>query len=179
RIDGLAPHKVAARGIGVIPEGRRVFPKLTVVENLHTGAFLVRDRRVIGQRLDQVFALFPRLRERTAQLAGTLSGGEQAMLSIGRGLMGAPRLLVIDEPSLGLSPRFVKENFAIIARVAASGITVLLVEQNVRQTLAIAHRGCVLSSGRVIADGTAAELTHHPALLAAYFGEGDERAARD
>jgi branched-chain amino acid transport system ATP-binding protein len=114
--------------------------------------------------------MFPRLQERRGQLAGTLSGGEQAMLSIGRGLMGSPRLLVIDEPSLGLSPRYVKENFAIIRRINETGVTVLLVEQNVHQTLAIAHRSYVLSGGRVVASGTAADLRGHPALVAAYFG---------
>ncbi|MBX9632861.1 MAG: ABC transporter ATP-binding protein [Burkholderiales bacterium] len=163
-------HRIVARGVGVIPEGRRVFPKLTVAENLHTGAYLVRDRSRVSARFDEVCELFPRLRERLTQLAGTLSGGEQAMLSIGRGLMGSPRLLIIDEPSLGLSPRFVKENFQAIRRVRETGVTVLLVEQNVHQTLAIAQRGYVLSGGRVSAAGTAEELKQHPELIAAYFG---------
>lgn len=163
-------HRIVARGVGVIPEGRRVFPKLTVAENLHTGAYLVRDRTRIAARFDEVCELFPRLRERLTQLAGTLSGGEQAMLSIGRGLMGSPRLLIVDEPSLGLSPRFVKENFQAIRRIRETGVTVLLVEQNVHQTLAIAQRGYVLSGGRVTAAGSAEELTQHPELIAAYFG---------
>jgi branched-chain amino acid transport system ATP-binding protein len=169
-ISGLPAHRIAARGVGAIPEGRRVFAKMTVAENLRAGAYLERDRAAIAARLADVYRLFPRLQERQAQLAGTLSGGEQAMLSIGRGLMGSPRLLVIDEPSLGLSPRYVKENFAIIRRINETGVTVLLVEQNVHQTLAIAHRGYVLSGGRVVASGTAEELRQHPALVAAYFG---------
>jgi len=163
-------HRIVARGVGVIPEGRRVFPKLTVAENLRTGAFLVRDRARIEARFEEICELFPRLRERQTQLAGTLSGGEQAMLSIGRGLMGSPRLLIIDEPSLGLSPRFVKENFQAIRRIRETGVTVLLVEQNVHQTLAIAQRGYVLSGGRVTAAGLAEELKQHPELIAAYFG---------
>jgi branched-chain amino acid transport system ATP-binding protein len=170
RIDGLPPHRVAALGVGAIPEGRRVFPRLTVRENLLAGAWRVRDRAAVESALEAVHAVFPRLRERDRQLAGTLSGGEQAMLSIGRGLMGEPRLLVIDEPSLGLSPRFVKDNFAVIAGLRARGIGILLVEQNVHQTLAIAQRGYVLQGGRVVASGSSDELRHHPALVSAYFG---------
>ena len=170
RIDGLPAHRVAALGVGAIPEGRRVFPRLTVRENLLAGAWRVRDRAAVQRALEAVHGVFPRLRERDGQLAGTLSGGEQAMLSIGRGLMGEPRLLVIDEPSLGLSPRFVKENFAVIAGLRARGIGVLLVEQNVHQTLAIAQRGYVLQGGRVVASGSSEQLRHHPALVSAYFG---------
>lgn len=169
-ITGLPTHRIAARGIGAIPEGRRVFARLTIEENLRTGAYLVRDAATIARRFDEVYELFPRLRERARQLAGTLSGGEQAMLSIGRGLMGSPGLLVIDEPSLGLSPRFVKENFQVIRRVREAGTSVLLVEQNVHQTLDVAQRGYVLSGGTVVAEGTADELKRHPALVAAYFG---------
>jgi len=172
-IVGLPTHRIAARGVGAIPEGRRVFPRLTVKENLRTGAYLERDTAVIARRFAEVYAIFPRLLERFNQLAGTLSGGEQAMLSIGRGLMGSPGLLVIDEPSLGLSPRFVKENFQVIRRIQSTGISVLLVEQNVHQTLDVAHRGYLLSGGRVVAEGTADELKQHPALVAAYFrGDG-------
>lgn len=169
-IAGLPTHRIAALGVGAIPEGRRVFPRLTVKENLRTGAYLERDTAVIARRFEEVYGIFPRLLERSNQLAGTLSGGEQAMLSIGRGLMGSPGLLVIDEPSLGLSPRFVKENFQVIRRIQSTGISVLLVEQNVHQTLDVAHRGYLLSGGRVVAEGTAEELKQHPALVAAYFG---------
>jgi branched-chain amino acid transport system ATP-binding protein len=170
-ISGLPTHRIVARGIGAIPEGRRVFPKLTVDENLRTGAYLVRDGALIDRRLDEVYQVFPRLKERARQLAGTLSGGEQAMVSIGRGLMGSPQLLIIDEPSLGLSPLFVRENFQVIRRINESGVSVLLVEQNVHQTLDVAHRGYVLSGGRVVAEGTADELRSHPELVAAYFGQ--------
>jgi len=171
-ITGEPAHRIVAKGVGVIPEGRKVFPKLSVIENLHAGAYLVRDRARIASRLEEICHIFPRLRERLTQLAGTLSGGEQAMLSIGRGLMGSPRLIIIDEPSLGLSPRYVKENFQVIRRIQETGVTVLLVEQNVHQTLAVAQRGYVLSGGRVVAAGTPDELKRHPELLAAYFGGG-------
>lgn len=169
-ITGLPTHRVVGLGIGAIPEGRRVFPRMTVEENLRTGAYLVRDKALIADRLAEVYRVFPRLQERASQLSGTLSGGEQAMLSIGRGLMGSPGLLIIDEPSLGLSPKFVKENFQVIRRINESGVSVLLVEQNVHQTLDVAHRGYVLSGGRVVAEGTADELKRHPELVAAYFG---------
>ena len=147
-----------------------MFPKLSVVENLRLGAYQQSDAGKIASRLAQVFGIFPRLEERSAQLAGTMSGGEQAMLSIGRGMMGEPKLLLIDEPSLGLSPRLVKENFTVIRRINELGITVLLVEQNVHQTLAIAHHGYVLSQGRVAASGTAKELAENAEVRAAYFG---------
>lgn len=168
----LPTHRIVAEGIACIPEGRKVFPRLTVVENLRLGAYLEKDAGVIRQRLERVFAVFPRLADRRAQLAGTMSGGEQAMVSIGRGLMGAPKLLLIDEPSLGLSPLFVQENFAVIRSVNEQGVTVFLVEQNVHQTLAIAHRGYVLSKGRVVAQGAAAELMKDEQVRAAYFGSG-------
>ena len=169
-LTGLSSHRVIATGIACIPEGRKVFPKLTVAENLRVGAYQTRDAARIRARLDEVYAIFPRLRERGAQIAGTLSGGEQAMLSIGRGLMAEPRLLVIDEPSLGLAPRLVKENFQVIERINAAGITVLLVEQNVHQTLRIAHSGYVLAQGRVVASGTAQELAANAEVRQAYFG---------
>lgn len=167
---GLPTHRVISTGISCIPEGRKVFPKLSVVENLRLGAYQQSDADKIAGRLAQVFGIFPRLKERAAQLAGTMSGGEQAMLSIGRGMMGEPRLLLIDEPSLGLSPLLVKENFSVIRRINELGITVLLVEQNVHQTLAIAHHGYVLSQGRVVASGTAKELAENAEVRAAYFG---------
>ena len=169
-LTGLSSHRVIATGIACIPEGRKVFPKLTVAENLRVGAYQTRDAARIRARLDEVYAIFPRLRERGAQIAGTLSGGEQAMLSIGRGLMAEPRLLLIDEPSLGLAPRLVKENFQVIERINAAGITVLLVEQNVHQTLRIAHSGYVLAQGRVVASGTAQELAANAEVRQAYFG---------
>lgn len=170
QISGLATHQVIAAGIACIPEGRKVFPKLTVAENLRLGAYRETSESVVAERMTNVFEIFPRLRERSGQIAGTMSGGEQAMISIGRGLMGAPRLLLIDEPSLGLSPLLVKENFAIIRRINERGITVFLVEQNVRQTLAIAHVGYVLAQGRVVASGPAAELAANADVHKAYFG---------
>jgi branched-chain amino acid transport system ATP-binding protein len=166
----LATHQIVAEGIGCIPEGRKVFPRFTVLENLRLGAYLERSGKVIAERVERVFAIFPKLRERREQLAGTMSGGEQAMVSIGRGMMGAPKLLLIDEPSLGLSPLFVQESFAVIRRINEQGVTVFLVEQNVHQTLAVAHRGYVLSKGRVVAQGSAAELLQDGEVRAAYFG---------
>ncbi|HYH21682.1 MAG TPA: ABC transporter ATP-binding protein [Azospirillum sp.] len=167
---GLPTHRVIAQGIGAIPEGRRLFPKLTVEENLRLGAYLVDGDERVRERLARVYALFPRLEERRTQLAGTMSGGEQAMVSIGRGLMGQPRVLLIDEPSLGLSPLYVKENFNIIRRVNEAGITVFLVEQNAKQTLAISHVGYVLSQGRVVASGRPEELMGSDEVHQAYFG---------
>ena len=169
-IAGLATHAIVARGIACIPEGRRVFAKLTVSENLRLGAYAEKDSTRVQERAQRVFAIFPRLKERLAQLAGTMSGGEQAMISIGRGLMPEPRLLLVDEPSLGLSPILVKENFAVIRRANEMGITLLLVEQNVRQTLGIAHSGYVLSQGRVVASGSARELAQNAEVHQAYFG---------
>ena len=167
---GRPTHEIVALGIACIPEGRKVFPKMTVSENLSVGAYRETNKDAIRTRMDQVYATFPRLLERRSQLAGTMSGGEQAMLSIGRGLMAGPKLLIIDEPSLGLSPLFVKENFNVIRRVNEMGVSVLLVEQNVKQTLAIAHRGYVLSQGRVVAQGSAEELRNNDQVRQAYFG---------
>ncbi|MGP0091278.1 MAG: ABC transporter ATP-binding protein [Xanthobacteraceae bacterium] len=169
-ITRLPTHQVIAAGIACIPEGRKVFAKLTVEENLRVGAYQERSEAVTRERIAEIFGLFPRLAERRAQLAGTMSGGEQAMVSIGRGLMRAPKLLLIDEPSLGLSPLLVKENFNIIRGINARGITVFLVEQNVHQTLEIAHFGYVLSKGRVVAAGTPGELAGRPEVREAYFG---------
>jgi branched-chain amino acid transport system ATP-binding protein len=175
RLDGaditrLPTHKVIAAGLACIPEGRKVFPKLTVEENLRVGAYQERSEAVTRERLAEIWRIFPRLAERRMQLAGTMSGGEQAMVSIGRSLMRAPRLLLIDEPSLGLSPLLVKENFNIIRAINERGITVFLVEQNVHQTLAIAHYGYVLSKGRVVAAGTPQELADRTEVREAYFG---------
>jgi branched-chain amino acid transport system ATP-binding protein len=169
-ITALPTHKVIEAGIACIPEGRKVFPKFTVEENLRLGAYQESSDTVTRERIDEIYTLFPRLAERRTQLAGTMSGGEQAMVSIGRGLMRAPKLLLIDEPSLGLSPRLVQENFRIIKDINARGITVFLVEQNVHQTLAIAHYGYVLSKGRVVAEGTSAELASRDEVKEAYFG---------
>ncbi len=169
-IAGLATHQVIAAGIACIPEGRKVFPKFTVEENLRAGAYQEPLEGVTRARIAEIYEIFPRLGERRGQLAGTMSGGEQAMVSIGRGLMRAPKLLLIDEPSLGLSPLLVKENFNIIRRINERGITVFLVEQNVHQTLAIAHVGYVLSKGRVVASGPSAELAGRPEVREAYFG---------
>lgn len=167
---GEKTHRIIGSGIACIPEGRKVFPRMTVAENLALGAFLESDAGRIRARLERVYGIFPRLKERAAQLTGTMSGGEQAMVSIGRGLMAEPRLLVIDEPSLGLSPLYVKENFQVIKQINALGITVLLVEQNARQTLAISHHGYVLSQGRVVAQGTAQALSENDEVRSAYFG---------
>jgi branched-chain amino acid transport system ATP-binding protein len=169
-VTGLATHKVIAAGVACIPEGRKVFPKFTVEENLRLGAYQESSEDVARERMAEIYRLFPRLAERRAQLAGTMSGGEQAMVSIGRGLMRAPKLLLIDEPSLGLSPLFVKENFNVIRQINERGITVFLVEQNVRQTLGISHYGYVLSKGRVVASGTSADLASRDEVREAYFG---------
>jgi branched-chain amino acid transport system ATP-binding protein len=169
-LTGVATHKVVAAGISCIPEGRKVFPKLTVEENLKVGGYQESSEDVIRTRLDEAYRMFPQLRERRAQLAGTMSGGEQAMVSIGRGLMNAPKLLLVDEPSLGLSPIYVKQNFAILQRIREQGVTVFLVEQNARQTLAIADYGYVLAKGRVVAFGTPAELGRTREVHEAYFG---------
>jgi|SRR5262245_31339507 branched-chain amino acid transport system ATP-binding protein len=169
-ITHLPTHRIIAAGIACIPEGRKVFPKLTVEENLRVGAYQERSDKVSSARLAEILSVFPRLAERRTQLAGTMSGGEQAMVSIGRGLMCAPKLLLVDEPSLGLSPRLVKENFNIIRSINERGITVLLVEQNVHQTLAISHYGFVLSKGRVSASGAPSELASREDVRAAYFG---------
>ncbi len=170
-ITRLPTHRIVRTGISCIPEGRKMFPKLSVEENLIIGGYKETQRQVVGARMVEVFDVFPRLRERRWQLAGTLSGGEQAMVSIGRGLMAAPSLLLIDEPSLGLSPLLVEENFATIQRIKERGVTIFLVEQNVRQTLDIADRGYVLSKGRIVASGSAAELLDSDAVHAAYFGQ--------
>ncbi|MDB5503295.1 MAG: transporter ATP-binding protein [Tardiphaga sp.] len=169
-LDTMQTHDIIGLGIACIPEGRRIFAKMTVEENLRVGAYLVSSERAIQMRLAKVYETFPRLKERAKQLAGTMSGGEQAMVSIGRGLMTEPKLLVIDEPSLGLSPLFVQENFNVIRRINETGVTVLLVEQNVNQTLAISHYGYVLSQGRIVVHGTPAVLSADAEVQRAYFG---------
>ena len=169
-LTGLPTHRVVGTGIACIPEGRKVFPKLTVEENLRLGAYQETSDDVVAERLEQAYQTFPLLLGRRNQLAGTMSGGEQAMVSIGRGLMSAPKLMIVDEPSLGLSPILVKENFAIIRRINERGITVFLVEQNVRQTLAIADFGYVMSKGRIVAAGTPEALSDTKEVHEAYFG---------
>ncbi len=170
RIDGLAPHEIRARGLVHCPERRRPFKELTVLENLQAGAFLSRDSSETQKRLDHCFALFPRLKERQAQIAGTLSGGEQQMLATARALMFKAKLLAIDEPSLGLAPKIREELFAAIARIHAEGVPVLLVEQEVAQVFRMASRNYVLSQGRILAEGSAASLMADETLRAGYLG---------
>ncbi|MFB7978613.1 ABC transporter ATP-binding protein [Streptomyces vinaceus] len=169
RVDGVPSHAVVGLGIGHSPEGRRVFADMTVVENLHMGAY--RFKRLRQEDLDRVFALFPRLAERRTQQAGTLSGGEQQMLAMGRALMGRPELLLLDEPSMGLAPLIVAQIFEIIKEINAQGTTVLLVEQNAAQALKIADRGYVLETGRITLHAPAHELLDDPRIRAAYLGE--------
>jgi len=170
QISGVPPHEVVLRGIAHVPEGRRIFNRLSVRENLAMGAYLRRDEGVPAD-LDRVFALFPVLQERLAQVAGTLSGGEQQMLAIGRALMASPRLLLLDEPSMGLAPVLVERIFETIADINRQGTTILLVEQNAAMALAIAHRGYVLEAGTIALSGTAAELAENPDVRRAYLGE--------
>ena len=169
-------HKIVRLGIGQCPEGRRVFDILTVRENLEMGAYTRRDRKEIAESLEMVFTRFPRLRERAKQPASTLSGGEQQMLAMGRALMSRPRLLLLDEPSMGLSPILVEEIFSIIKAINADGTTVLLVEQNAAMALGIAHRAYVLETGRVIIEGPAAKLRDDPRVRGAYLGDTIEAA---
>ena len=170
RLDGLGSAQVAARGIAHVPEGRQLFPTMTVRENLELGARTRAARQARARTLDRVFELFPRLLEREAQLAGTLSGGEQQMCAIGRGLMACPRLLVLDEPSLGLAPVLVKTIFHDLARINDQGLTVLLVEQNVLRSLRLAHRGYVIDNGRTTLAGPRDELLASGHIKQAYLG---------
>ena len=169
RIDGLAAHDLIHLGICHVPEGRRVFPRMSVSENLEMGAF--RFKRPDRQVLDRCFELFPRLHERRTQFAGTLSGGEQQMLAIARALMGKPRLLLLDEPSMGLAPLIVRQIFDIVREINATGVTVLIVEQNAAQALALANRGYVLETGEVVLSGSGQELLADDRIRAAYLGE--------
>lgn len=172
---GRAEHLTTAqrveRGMAVVPENRRVFPKMTVRENLEMGAFLRPDRRAIAQDLDGVFDLFPRLAERLDQKAGTMSGGEQQMLAMGRALMSRPKLILMDEPSMGLAPLFVERIFEIIKQVGSRGIAVLVVEQNANVALGIADRGYVLQTGSVVLSGPAGDLLRNEAMKRAYLGD--------
>jgi branched-chain amino acid transport system ATP-binding protein len=169
-ITRVPAHKLVEKGIGHAPEGRRIFSRLTVLENLQMGAFS-RPKADIGPDIERVFALFPRLRERTGQLGGTLSGGEQQMLAIGRALMSEPRMLLLDEPSLGLAPILVAQVFNTIKEINAQGTTVLLVEQNALQALSIANRGYVLQTGEVVLSGSADDLRQNETVRKAYLGE--------
>jgi branched-chain amino acid transport system ATP-binding protein len=170
RVDGLDPHLIVRLGIVQVPEGRKIFPSLTVLENLELGAYVPEARRYRAESLKLVFQLFPVLAERSRQPAGTLSGGQQQMLAIGRALMARPRLLMLDEPSLGLAPNVVTEIFRKVSQIRESGTTVLLVEQNVRRALRVADRGYVLENGRVVLEGSGTELLANDHVRRAYLG---------
>ena len=165
-------HEIVGMGVSQAPEGRRVFARLTVQENLEMGAFQRTDAAGVKRDMERVFGLFPRLKERIKQVAGTLSGGEQQMLAIGRALMANPRVLLLDEPSMGLAPILVEDIFRTIREINQEGTTVLLVEQNALMALSVANRGYVLETGTVALEGTAAELRENPRVKAAYLGEG-------
>ncbi len=169
-LNGLAPHQVVELGVVQVPEGRKIFSEMTVVENLRMGSFVKATRPDRARNMERVFSLFPRLAERRSQLGGTMSGGEQQMLAIGRGLMANPRLLLMDEPSLGLSPLLVKNIFEIIREINRQGTTILLVEQNVYQSLRISHRGYVLETGRVVLSGTGQQLLDDEHVKKAFLG---------
>jgi branched-chain amino acid transport system ATP-binding protein len=170
RIDHRKPHEIVELGICQSPEGRRVFRRMSVHENLEMGAFSRRDRAAIQADFDRVYGLFPRLKERESQKAGTLSGGEQQMLAIGRALMAQPKVLLLDEPSMGLAPILVEQIFDIIREINSQGTTVLLVEQNALMALAIANRGYILQTGEIVLADAAASLAQNPAVRAAYLG---------
>jgi branched-chain amino acid transport system ATP-binding protein len=175
RFDGEDITKLRAdlrvvRGISQAPEGRGIFPGMTVMENLEMGAYIRRDAAVVRTDMDQVFSLFPRLAERRKQPGGTLSGGEQQMLAVGRALMSRPKLMLLDEPSMGLAPMLIQQIFSIITEINQQGTTILLVEQNAQQALTRAHRGYVLETGRIVKSGTGENLLHDPAVKEAYLG---------
>ena len=170
RIENMPAHKIITNGIALVPEGRRLFPYMTVQENLELGAYVENNREKVQENMEWVFSLFPILQERRTQLAGTFSGGEQQMLTIGRALMSKPKFLMMDEPSLGLSPMIVDEVFKTVKVLQSEGVTILLVEQNVRKSLEIANRGYVLESGRITLEGPSEELASDPSVKAAYLG---------
>jgi len=170
-IAGLPPHKIVARGLSHVPEGRMIFSNLTVLENLQMGAYLVRDKKIVRRELEFVFAMFPRLKEREQQIAGTLSGGEQQMLAIGRALMARPKFLMLDEPSLGLAPLLVKTIFEKIVEINRErGLTILLVEQNANRALEVSSFGYVLETGKITLQGDSASLRQNPQVQSAYLG---------
>jgi branched-chain amino acid transport system ATP-binding protein len=168
---GQGPWDLVKQGLVMVPEGRGVFTRMSILENLHMGAYLRNDKAGINADIERVFALFPRLQERSGQLSGTLSGGEQQMLAMGRALLSRPKLLLLDEPSMGLSPIMVDKIFEVIAQVAAMGVTVLLVEQNASRALKMAQRAYVMESGEISMQGDAKTLLHDPKVRAAYLGE--------
>ncbi len=168
-LERVEAHEIVRRGVAHVPEGRKVFPRFTVLENLHIGGYS-RDKRALAPELDFVFQMFPRLQERQKQYAGTLSGGEQQMLAIGRALMAKPKLLLLDEPSMGLAPKIVEQILENIRAINQAGVTVLLVEQNAAMALAISHRGYVLETGAVILEGSASELAGNDLVRQAYLG---------
>jgi branched-chain amino acid transport system ATP-binding protein len=171
RIDGMRPHLIVGLGVSQSPEGRHVFARMSVQENLEMGAFLRRDKAALPAAFERVYDLFPRLRERISQRAGTLSGGEQQMLAIGRAMMAAPRILLLDEPSMGLAPILVEQIFAIIKTINEQGTTVLLVEQNALMALAVADRGYILQTGEIVLSDTGVALSHNEGVRKAYLGE--------
>jgi branched-chain amino acid transport system ATP-binding protein len=170
RLERLTPAEIVELGVVHVPEGRKLFPEMTVLDNLLIGGYPRAARALRPRRLEEVFAVFPRLAERRRQLAGTLSGGEQQMVAIGRGLMAGPKILMLDEPSLGLAPIMVQEMFRVIGEINRAGVTVLLVEQDTEHALALAHRGFVLESGRVVLSGTGRELLANARVREAYLG---------
>ncbi len=170
-ISGKTPDFIVSKGVTLVPEGRRVFPNLTVLENLKIGAYLRKDKKEIQKDTEHVYELFPRLKERSWQLAGTLSGGEQQMLAVGRALMSAPKLIMMDEPSLGLAPLVVQDIFSIIRQINSEGITVLLIEQNANMALKIADKAYVMETGRITMEGTGAELLADETIKEAYLGK--------
>jgi branched-chain amino acid transport system ATP-binding protein len=170
RIDNVSASRVVELGISQVPEGRRLFPEMSVLENLELGSFMAEAKKRRDETLNWVFSIFPALKERRKQLAGTLSGGEQQMVAVGRGLMARPKLLMLDEPSLGLAPLLVREVFKVVERVNSEGVTILLVEQNVKHTLTIATRAYVLDNGRIVMEGKGSDLLNHDHVKKAFLG---------
>ena len=170
-ISALPPHRLVSEGIALVPEGRGVFPRMTIIENLQMGAYCRDDKAAIDDDIERMFSYFPRLKERALQLAGTLSGGEQQMLAVGRALMSRPRLLLLDEPSMGLAPIMVQKIFEVVRAVASAGMTVLLVEQNAKLALEVSQRGYVMESGEITLTDEAEALLANPKVRAAYLGE--------